>query len=407
MEREMKTLAILADRPTAATGFAVVCGNLAFLLSRMSSNLRVIYFGRFGLWKCEDCKKLYPIYKLPQCPYCHSPNITTENLGFAPNLVSVENGYEYVPTEGGIWREEVVNEIIQTYKPDMLFSEDDWWSAYNLVSATNKNDVPFYFYTPIDGLPLSHDAHQIFRQCEKVFVPNSSYKLIKNGVFLSHGVNPLMFRPLEKKKTFDKFTFLWNGRDEIRKALGRAILAFKEAYTAGDCQMVIRTNWGMSTARNTMSYLNHHKEIPIIKDQMRNCSHGFLRNIYGNCDTLVITSKGGGFEMQSIEAMACGLPVLCTDWTFMSEQIIDGKNGWLIPISSYHMTGNVPTPYGKVDAIRRWGNISIPKLTEKMRWCITNQDKVKKMGERARKYVIKNYSWSKIAKSLYTALDLD
>lgn len=395
----MKTIAILADRPTAATGFAVVCNNLALLLSKMS-NVRIIYFARFGLWRCKDCNKKFSFMENPLCPFCKSPNVETVGVGIGHDLVSVyQREFEYIPTEGGVWREEIVNEIIKTYKPDIVFSEDDWWSAHGLISATNKNDVPFYFLSPIDGLPISREAHQLFERCEKVFVPNSSYKLIKNGVFLPHGVNPLMFRPLKKEKMFDKFTFLWNGRDEIRKALGRAILAFKQAYTVGDCQMIVRTSWGMPTARRTMAYLNHHKEIPIIKDRMRNCPHGFLRNIYGNCDTVVITSKGGGFEMQSIEAMACEVPILCTDWTFMNEQIVDGKNGWLIPISGYHMTD--------LPSIRYWGNISIPKLAEKMRWMITHQDKVKKMGKWARKYVIKNCSWSRIAKSLYSSLELD
>lgn len=404
----MKTLAILGDRPTAATGFAVVLGNLASHLAHMSDDLRVLYFARFGLWRCLDCGKFFPFDEIPICPFCNSQNVTTKEVGFSSEYSSIDYGYKCVPTEGGVWREELVDKIIETYNPDILFSEDDWWSAYGMVASAQRHKVPFYFYTPIDGLPLSHDAHQIFRRCEKVFVPNSAYKLVKNGHFLLHGVNSKMFTPLPKEERhFDKFTFLWNGRDEIRKAMGRAILAFKKAYTAGDCQMVIRTSWNMPTAKRTLAYIRHHPEIPILTSKMTNCPHAVLREIYGNCHVLVITSKGGGFEMQSTEAMACEVPILCTDWTFMSEQIVDGKNGWLIPISSYHMTGNVPTPYGEVHAIRRWGNISIPKLAEKMRWMINNQSKAERMGKWARKYVIKRYSWAKIAKGLYLALGLE
>jgi len=396
----MKTLAILADRPTAATGFAVVCNNLALRLSKMK-NLRVVYFARFALWRCTKCGKKFSFENIPMCPYCKSNSVETLNVGVGHDFATIYQGeFEYIPTEGGVWRDEIVDEIIKKYKPDMLFSEDDWWSAHGLISATQRNNIPFYFYTPIDGLPINREAHKIFEKCEKVFVPNSSFKLIKNGFSLHHGVDYVIFRPLEKeKKVFDKFTFLWNGRNEIRKALGRAILAFKQAYTVGDCQMVIRTNWGTDTSRRTLAYLNHHKDIPIVKDQMKNCPHSFLRQIYGNCDALVITSKGGGFEMQSIEAMACGIPVLCTDWTFMSEQVIDKKNGFLIPISGFHMTGP--------PSIRYWGNISIPILAEKMRWMITHQDKTKKMGKRARKHVMKHYSWKKIAKSLYMTLNIE
>ena len=363
----VSTIGILADMPMASTGMAVVCHNLARQLCK-KSKIRVVYFGRFG-----------------------------RKEGIASELeTELYKGYEYVPTEGGVWKKETVKKIIDLYKLDILFSEDDWFSAQGLVEATEERGVPFHFLTPIDSLPIHENAYKLFKRCTKVYVPNNSYKSIPNGIYLPHAVNSIMFQPLTKKqnKLFNKFTFLWVGRNEERKAMGRAILAYKNLCSkVSDTQMVIRSDWTTDACNKTGMYLLKHKELPIIRDQMRNIEHGYMQAVYANTNVLVITSKAGGFELQSLEAMACGIPVLCTDFTFMNEPIIDGKNGFKIPVESYT---NDPNGYGRI-----WGNISIDKLADKMLWCANNPEEVKNMGNWARKYVVENYDWKNVGDKLY------
>jgi glycosyltransferase involved in cell wall biosynthesis len=367
----IKKIGIFADFPKASTGMAVVCHNIARNLCKLPLT-RVIYFGRWGL---------------PQ------------NAGLAsPMKAELIDGYEYVPSEGGVWRKSTVVEAIKKYKLDIVFSEDDWFSADGLVEATEECKVPFHFLTPIDSLPIHKDAFKVFKGCKKIYTPNHSYKLINNGIYLPHGVDSKVFTPLKtnQRRIFseDKFSFLWIGRDEPRKALGRAIIAFKNIHEkVPNAQMVIRTDWKTEKARKTLMYLSNHSEIPVIRDGMKDVPHSFMQKVFANCEVLVITSKAGGFEMQSIEAMACGLPVLCTDWTFMNEAIVDNKNGFRIPVSS--MCGDSPE-YGRI-----WGNISIDRLSEKMLWCAQNPAKVKSMGMWARQFVYDNYSWKEIARKVY------
>lgn len=372
------TIGMFLDMPMASTGMAVVGHNTARQFCK-KSKVRVIYFGRFGY----------------------------NGSGISPQSEhKLYKGYEYVPTEGGVWKEKTVREAIDMYKLDIVFSEDDWFSAEGLVDAVTKSDVPFHFLTPIDSLPIHKDAFKIFEKCTKVYVPNSAYELIPNGIYLPHGVNPLMFQPLTKKqkRIFPKFTFLWIGRNEERKVMGRAILAFKKIYDKAPCQMVIRSDWKTEWGHKTATYLVKHKELPIIRDQMMNIEHGYLQQIYANCDVLVITSAAGGFELQSVEAMASGLPVLCTDFTFMNEQIIDGKNGFLIPVSEIEYAYGDPSD--ERSRGRLWGKISIDALAKKMLWCLQNQEKVKVMGNWARKYVVENYSWAKMGDKLYKEMGI-
>jgi len=234
-------------------------------------------------------------------------NFKTEDNTYQVSNVIIHN------CEGGVWKKSTVREIIETYNVDLLFSEDDWFSAQGLVDACGDAGIPFHFHTPIDSLPIDKKAFKLFEKCTKVYIPNSSYRLIPNGIYLPHGVNPLMFQPLTKtqKRLFNNFTFLWIGRNEARKAMGRAIMAFKQVCGKVPCQMVIRSDWTTDWGIKTGTYLSNRLSLPIIRDQMRDVEHGYLQQIYANCDVLVITSKAGGFELQSIEAMACGLPVIC------------------------------------------------------------------------------------------------
>jgi len=367
------TLGILADTPRAATGMAIVNHNLTIQLVREFGNeMRIIYFARFEAEK-----------------------------GVAPDS-SVFSGYEMVPCEGGVWKPEVVQDIIQKYRVNIVYSEDDWWSMKGLILGTKRMGVPLYFMSPIDSLPIQREALDLFKHCRIVFVPNQSYKYIPNGRYLPHAVDWLTFKP-NRPKAFQKFTFLWIGRDEKRKALGRTIMAFERIYNKIDCGLVIRANWGATPmSRATDKYIKMRK-LPIIQDRMANCSHDYLSYVYSSCHAYICSSKAGACEMGILEAQACGLPVLTTDWTFMCENIVHGKTGFLIPIDGYDIQRK-PKEGGVTGKGRIWGNISVDKLAEKMIYLAENPKRSWKMGFNGLEHVRKNYNWRDIAFDFYEAI---
>jgi len=373
----MLTLGILADHPKAATGMAVVNHNLAYHMSRLyDDEARIIYFGRFG---AEE--------------------------GVAPESVAYE-GYEVVNCEGGVWKAKTVEQLVRKYKVDILYSEDDWWSMKGLILGAKRTKKPLYFMTPIDSLPIQREALQLFHKyCRIVFVPNQSYRYIKNGYYLPHAVDWMKIKPV-RGKAFKRFTFLLIGRDERRKAFGRAILAFEKIHKKVDCGLVIRSNWGAtSMSRNTHQYIKS-KKLPIVQDIMTNCEHGYLAHIYSACHAFICPSKAGACEMSIFEAQACGLPVLATDWIFMCENVVHGKSGFLIPIEGYDIREK-PKQGGIEGQGRIWGNISIDLLAERMRWLVENPKKAWNMGLWGMNHVRKNYRWSEIAGDMYEVIHED
>lgn len=374
-------IGIYGDNPRMPTGFATVLRNLTMQLIKYS-DLRVIFFGRYG-----------------------------QKKGFAKDTSVSDYPFEYVPCQGGTWNPRLIFDSIKYYKLDAIFSEDDWWSATGLTFGANKHKIPLHFLVPIDSLPISPLAYDTFAKCEKIYVPNRSYDVINKhvkqfqtkgkkvskkarieAIHLPHGVDTRMFRPLGRKKS-DDFTFVLIGHDEARKALGRAILAFEKIQNKYDTKLLIRTNWGFPNAKRTLSYLKK-KEIKFIQETKYGCPHSHLARTYNSGDVLLCPSKAGAFEMQIIEAMACGKPALVTDWTFMNEHVINGRNGFKVPCEDWKSSS-----YGGI-----WGNISIDRLSAIMEWCINNQQLIRHMGLWARNYVMEHYKWKDCAKDLYTSI---
>jgi glycosyltransferase involved in cell wall biosynthesis len=55
-----------------------------------------------------------------------------------------------------------------------------------------------------------------------------------------------------------------------------------------------------------------------------------LRALYRDASIFVLTSHEEGLCMAVLEAMSCGLPVVCTDTAGTRETVVDGATGWLV-----------------------------------------------------------------------------
>ncbi len=60
-----------------------------------------------------------------------------------------------------------------------------------------------------------------------------------------------------------------------------------------------------------------------------------LRAIYQSAEFFILPTLGEGFPIVVLEAMACGLPVVCTNVSGLSEVVEDGRSGYLVPPHDY------------------------------------------------------------------------
>lgn len=63
-----------------------------------------------------------------------------------------------------------------------------------------------------------------------------------------------------------------------------------------------------------------------------------MNQIYNTFDCLLAPSTSEGFGVPIIEAQACGIPVITSDWVAMKELVQDGINGYKVKASGYKWT---------------------------------------------------------------------
>lgn len=80
-----------------------------------------------------------------------------------------------------------------------------------------------------------------------------------------------------------------------------------------------------------------------------------MRDTYRAFDVALTTTQGEGFGLTTFEAMACGVPVICPDWSALGELCKDAA--WLVPCTSTAVTigssviGGVPDEASTVQAL--------------------------------------------------------
>jgi len=102
--------------------------------------------------------------------------------------------------------------------------------------------------------------------------------------------------------------------------------------------------------------------------------HHKMPNFYRSVDCLLVTSELEAHPMIVYEAMSCEVPPITTDVGDVSRYIIDGENGFILPVDA-----------------------SVSEFAEKINILKNDADLRKKMGKAARKTILERLSWENIA----------
>lgn len=105
-----------------------------------------------------------------------------------------------------------------------------------------------------------------------------------------------------------------------------------------------------------------------------------MQDYYATSDLFVIPSFAEGMAQVGIEAMSCGLPIICTQNSGVSDAVKDGVNGFIIPP-------------GNAEAIR-----------EKLNWFLSHKGIIREMGEAAHKTSLQ-YTWDNYEKQISDSMD--
>ena len=320
-----------------------------------------------------------------------------------------------------VFNEDILVNSYNNFNADMLIALKEPW-VFQHIHRYAINWVP---YAPIDHSPVSPEMTSRMQDAFRVIVPSRfaqrelKSKDIENIHYIPHGIRTEVYKPLEDKEKFkklwyidpDTFVILIVAMNRVRKMNPRAFRGYKRFKELNPDVKVQLMFWGDVTPSimNQMDGalgrgvadvgVNLLPEIldlglgeAIMWPDKSTIGEGIpewsgplegwdMVKLYNSADVLLHCTGGEGFGLPLIEAQACGVPVITTDYAAAPEQV---GAGLTVRADDY---GIFNTPGA------RRAFTSIDGMAEALTK-IMNADS-EKLARRARKFAMR-YDWDRV-----------
>jgi glycosyltransferase involved in cell wall biosynthesis len=279
------------------------------------------------------------------------------------------------------------------WKPDLFITlYDIWMGAYTEATPTGLEPIHPYWIpiAMVDHDPIPEGTLQQAQAAFKIVTPTHfGVEQFKNaGItaeYIPFGADTKVYQPPENKQalkpyvsekgapfdihnqteiTEDSFLIMANGanKDLYRKGFPRmftAIQIFLEQNPDAKHDTRVYVHSWMRQSRDlphTAKVLGVQQFCRGTNDYDNLCSvpPQSMAKLYGAADIFMHLSEGGGFEVPILESLACGVPVIGSDFVGMNELIKD--HGWGVPMKTRYFdaldsTQGIADEYKAADAL--------------------------------------------------------
>lgn len=310
---------------------------------------------------------------------------------------------------GSTWGEDAALFHGKDFKADIVITLQDIWTLDpRILSDMAKNNLRWIPIVPIDHEPVPPAIFSRLKMAYRVisYAPFGYDELKRNGMhstYIPHTIETDLYKPMtqEERKEIRKRAglpenaFLFgmvaaNKDNPPRKSFQEVLDAFKIFSTKHpDAYIYFHT---VHNQQNGFPIVDYAKFIGIAdkvitcnpEDYLFRIKHEDMPRIYNSFDCLLSPSRNEGFGVPIIEAQACGVPAIVSDFTAMKDLVVEGKTGYKVKPSYLHFS-----PLLAYVAIP-----DVKELAEKME-LVYNADR-EKMGKSAREFVTENFDFNKV-----------
>ncbi len=253
----------------------------------------------------------------------------------------------------------------EAYGGDALYLHGKDWGAHvhftmqdtPTLNSSYLAQIPVWIpYTPVHYSPAEPFVTQQLNYAYKIltFAEFGRKGLADKGyssTMIPEGVKTDIFYPMNKKEIREKmkipqdmFLFGMVGANKeipTRKGFQEALDAFKLfADKHPNAGLYIHTFENPIGAFPIKRYANEigigdKVFLPDNYNVAIHSDHSVINQVMNVFDCLLQPSRTEGFGLSSIEAQACGIPVIVTNFSAMPELIVDGKTGLLVDVQKY------------------------------------------------------------------------
>jgi glycosyltransferase involved in cell wall biosynthesis len=266
-----------------------------------------------------------------------------------------------------------------------------------------------YTMLEVDGLPADWVA--ACNAMDEVWTPSAwgARVFAEIGVrvpirVMPLGIDPERFNPeVPARKLGDRFVFLSVFEWGERKAPEALLRAYGRAFTRrDDVLLLLRVNnfdGNVDVAQQIAALGLPADAAPIALLYNRQIARGQLASLYRSADCFVLPTRGEGWGMPILEAMACGLPVIATAWSGQTEFFHAGVG---YPLRTRPLiAAEARCPYYEGF---RWADPDEEQLVHLLREVYERPDEARALGARAAEEAQSRWTWQQAAERIAARL---
>ncbi len=262
-----------------------------------------------------------------------------------------------------------------------------------------------YSMLEVTGIPA--DWVEQANALDEVWVPSRFNKetFSSSGVkrpieVMPLGVDTNYFHPFIKSRRFnDRFVFMSVFEWGERKAPEILLQAYNQEFSSADDVLlllkVINTDPAVNIERQVEAMRLGPDRAPIVMVVNQNIPSYQMGSLYCSSDCFVLPTRGEGWGMPTLEAMACGLPAISTHWSAQTEFFND-EVGYPINIKRL-IPAVAKCPYY---AGFEWADPDVDHLASLMRHVYENPEEGRAKGLRASLQARDRWTWLDAARRI-------
>jgi len=279
--------------------------------------------------------------------------------------------------------------------------------------AVNPDKEIFWLFWETSKLPIY--SSKLLKTYRHIWTPSTWLTDVLHGDGIESRVVHLALDANEwapSKDPHSTFRFLWVNEWIHRKGGDLLIEAFLKSFKSNDdVELVVKPN-----------YTNQDCPVrfPSVEEVIASCPGGpkekirivdgflsqeRLAELYGSCDCYVYPFRTQGASLTLIEAQACGLPAITTNYAGCLDYVVKDCTYFLDPVGY--------KPVTKIDFFADYGSQDIGveavpnsgQLIELLRHCFEHRDEVASRGLRASEKVRRSFTWENLQNEAFSSLN--